>query len=144
MTDCEKNAIANAVAQATPGVGLGLMATDKNFTPFGNGPTLSSNPATELDQISGWSGFAALGSNIPTEVSKDHMEDKAECKTVKTTEEQDKQLAERIRVNQLIPGSYNLYTRNCSAFVRDALRDILKMNIRGNSPLPRSVYDQIP
>lgn len=87
---------------------------------------------------------AILGSNIPAEVSKDHMEDKAECKTVKTTEEQDKQLAERIRVNQLIPGSYNLYTRNCSAFVRDALRDILKMNIRGNSPLPRSVYDQIP
>lgn len=58
MTDCEKNAIANGVAQATPVVGLGLALSDHNFAPFGDGPMLVDTPASVEDYISGTAGAA--------------------------------------------------------------------------------------
>lgn len=53
MTDCEKNAIANGVAQATPVVGLALAFSDYNFAPFGDGPMFVETPASVEDYISG-------------------------------------------------------------------------------------------
>lgn len=49
----------NAIAQATPYVGLGLVIADKNFTPFGNGPALSDSPATNFDKGAGVAGTLA-------------------------------------------------------------------------------------
>lgn len=119
---------------ALPHIGVGVVD--------GSGQTYGRRSSS--NNLGIFRNSAIVGSNIPGEVSKDNMETKAECKAIKTTEEQDKQLQERIRVNQLSPGSYNLYTRNCTSFVRDALRDILNLEIKGNDPRPSNLYDQIP
>jgi len=53
MTDCEKNAVANGVAQATPVVGLGLALFNRNFAPFGDGAMIVRSPSSAEDYISG-------------------------------------------------------------------------------------------
>lgn len=56
LSDCEKNALANGLAQATPFVGAGLSATGTRFTPFGSGPAITKSSPSLWD----------IGSNILT------------------------------------------------------------------------------
>ncbi|WP_201797607.1 hypothetical protein [Shewanella halifaxensis] len=66
-----------------------------------------------------------LGADVKGEVSADDMSTASDCKTIKTTPDQDKALQDYINRNILTPGYYNLYNRSCVDFVRDGLSDVL-------------------
>jgi RHS repeat-associated protein len=64
MSDCQKNALANGVAQMIPNVGLFLTLGEKSFTPYGDGPLLSDSYPSEFDIMSGaLGGTAGLGTS---------------------------------------------------------------------------------
>jgi hypothetical protein len=83
-----------------------------------------------------------MGSNVPGEISDDDMSTVDECKTIKSTPEQDKAMQSYIRRNELTPGHYNLYSRSCVDFVRDGLSEVFGSQFN-DTVFPGSLYDQI-
>jgi RHS repeat-associated protein len=75
-TNCQKNALANGVAQMVPFAGLYLTLTGQNFTPSGDGSILTSSPASAWDVMSGTTGAAAgfANSNAANAIATSYIE----------------------------------------------------------------------
>lgn len=86
--------------------------------------------------------FILGGSNIFGEVSDDDMNSAEECKTVKASSQQDRDMQRYIDNAIKNPGQYNLYNNSCVDFVRDGFNQILGLPL-SNTNLPGALYNEI-
>ena len=95
--------------------GVGHIGLGVNDNPsVGFYPRLGDDPVSRLEEV--------LGSSTLGQVRFDNMNQMYNLVTIKTTSEQDRLIQGYIDRRVMSPGNYNLFNRQCSAFVADALR----------------------
>ena len=132
----------NPVSRIDP-TGLATVCLREGAGPFGHvGISLGNNTNTSgFYPRSGASGNAVTGK--PGIVQRDTKPVK-ECKAVDTTPEQDRLMAEYIRMaSQGTPSDYAPLTNNCTNFVSEVLRQG-GISVPPTSPRPRLFFDSLP
>jgi RHS repeat-associated protein len=76
LNDCQKNALANGGAQVMPFVNIAFTLSNREFTPFGDGPWSTRAPSSEWDVVSGLAGTTTsiATSNTADIFAKKYME----------------------------------------------------------------------
>jgi RHS repeat-associated protein len=87
----------------------------------GIGPTADKTEGFYPDPNStGFDRLSGPGAVLPDSLAE--MGEQKVCKTIKTSPDQDKKIADFIAQRRANPGKYSFLNRNCSHFVSDALR----------------------